>query len=301
MVVLFVLILLGTGFYTIEPHEVGVVLSLGKYTRTTNPGLHFKIPFGVERVIKVPVKRQLKQEFGFRTVQAGVKTTYSTRKFRDESLMLTGDLNTAEVEWTVQYRIKDPVQYLFHVREPDETLRDAVEAVMRSVVGDHSVTEVLTTGREEIADQVKVQLQELANTYQLGMSIQVVVLQDVNPPDPVKPSFNEVNQALQEKERMINEARAAYNQVIPRARGEAEETILKAQGYALDRVNRAQGEAERFLAIQREYNKAKEVTRQRIYLETMNQVLQGVKKKIIVDKDLDGLLPLLDLQGRTEQ
>lgn len=297
LTILLLLVLVSTGFYTVDPHEVGVVLTFGKYTRTTDPGLHFKVPFGVELVTKVPVKRQLKQEFGFRTLRAGTKTTYDSRRLKDESLMLTGDLNCAEVEWIVQYRISDPVAYLFKVRNPEETFRNASEAVMRAVVGDRSVSEVLTFGREEVAAEARNQLQDLCDSYDIGIQVQVVVLQDVNPPDPVKDSFNEVNQALQEKERMINEARSAYNKVIPRAQGRAQETILNAEGYALDRVNRAEGEADRFQSILAEYRKAKDVTRRRLYLESMTKVLKQVDQKIILDEDLDGLLPMLNLNG----
>ncbi len=297
LIVLLVMIFLGTGFYSIEPHETGVVLTFGKYTRITQPGLHFKVPFGVETVIKVPVKRQLKQEFGFRTLKAGVKTRYDSRKYENESLMLTGDLSCAEVEWIVQYRISDPVRFLFKARQPEETLRSASESAMRQIVGDRSVTEVLTTGREEVALAVRELLQSIVDSYELGINIQVVVLQDVNPPDPVKASFNEVNQAQQEKEQLINQARAAYNQVIPRARGEAAQTILNAEGYALNRVNRAQGEAARFISIYNEYRKAKSVTRQRMYLEMVTGVLPEVRNKVLIDDDLSGVLPLLNLSG----
>ncbi|MBL7033609.1 MAG: FtsH protease activity modulator HflK [Candidatus Delongbacteria bacterium] len=297
LIALLVLIFLSTSFYSIEPHETGVVLTFGKFTRITQPGLHFKIPFGVETVVKVPVKRQLKQEFGFRTLQAGVKTKYDSRKYQNESLMLTGDLSCADVEWIVQYRIDDPVLFLFKARQPEETLRWASESAMRQVVGDRSVTEVLTTGRAEVALEVTALLQDIVDSYQLGIGIQVVVLQDVNPPDAVKASFNEVNQALQEKEEMINQARSAYNQVIPRARGEAAETILNAEGYALNRVNRAQGEASRFISIYNEYRKAKSVTRQRLYLEMITTVLPEVRRKIVIDDDLSGVLPLLNLNG----
>ncbi len=297
LVTLIVLIFLGTGLYSIEPYETGVVLTFGKFTRITQPGLHIKIPFGVETVTKVPVKRQLKQEFGFRTLKAGVKTKYDSRRYQEESLMLTGDLSCADVEWIVQYRVSDPVQFLFRARQPEETLRDASESAMRQIVGDRSVTEVLTTGREEVALEVQTLLQDLVDSYQLGISIQVVVLQDVNPPDPVKASFNEVNQALQEKEEMINQARAAYNQVIPRASGEAAQTILNAEGYALNRINRAQGEATRFRSIYNEYRKAKDVTRRRLFLEMIGEVFPKVERQIIIDTDLSGVLPLLNLDA----
>jgi membrane protease subunit HflK len=282
-------------WFTIEPEEVGVVLQFGKYTRTVNPGLNFKLPFGIEQVYKVPVERQLKLEFGFRTAAAGVRTRFSSTKYQEESLMLTGDLNAAEVEWIVQFRISDPYKFLFRVRNAEQTFRDINEAVMREVVGDRTVDEVLTIGRQEVASTVIVKLQELCDQYELGIKVDQVVLQDVNPPEEVKPAFNEVNEAQQEREKLINQAKSEYNKVIPRARGEAERTIEKARGYALERVNNAAGEAAKFNAIFREYSKAKDVTRQRIYLETMNDVMQKVGRKLITDEEATGILPLFQL------
>jgi membrane protease subunit HflK len=292
-------LLLYTGVYQVKPEEVGVVLRLGKYNPpAAQPGLNFKIPFGIDRVYKVPVQRQLKEEFGFRTARAGVRTQYQTGNFEDESLMLTGDLNAAVVEWIVQYRISDPYQFLFRVRNVQETFRDMTEATMREIIGDRTVNEVLTVGRQEIEAVSEEKLQELCSQYETGITVDKVVLQDVNPPDFVKPSFNEVNQAQQEKEKLINQARAEYNQVIPRARGEAEETIQRAEGYALDRVNRAKGEAERFTALYAAYRKAPEVTRRRLYLETLGEILPQVGRKIIIDEEAKGFIPLLDLRGK---
>ncbi|MDH3744140.1 MAG: FtsH protease activity modulator HflK [Acidobacteriota bacterium] len=288
-------VLLFNSAYTIEPEEQGVILRFGKYTRTTDPGLHLKIPL-VEQIRKVPVQRQLKQEFGFRTVRAGVQSQASRRGFEIESNMLTGDLNAAVVEWVVQYRIDDAREFLFKVREVEETLADMSEAVMRQVVGNRTVDEVLTSGRQQVADLVEDRLQVLCDQYENGVKIEQVVLQDVNPPEPVKPSFNEVNQAEQEKETKINQAQQRYNEVIFRATGEAEQTISNAEGYALDRVNRAKGEAARFESVFSEYRKAPEVTRQRIYLETMNDILPKMGNKMILDGNLDGVLPLLNLQ-----
>lgn len=292
-----VLVILAFGsLYTVGPEEVGVVQRFGAYVRTTEPGLHAKLPLGIEKVSKVPVQRQLKEEFGFRTTEPGVRTEYSTAAFTGESLMLTGDLNAAVVEWVVQYRIVDPVKYLFRVRNVSDTLRDMSEAVMRAVVGDRTVNEVLTVGRQEISDLVEQQLQKLCDQYETGIQIDQVVLQDVNPPDPVKPSFNAVNEAQQEREKLINQAQSDYNKVIPRAKGQAEQTIEAAQGYALDRVNRAKGEAARFTAIYAEYRKAPEVTRRRLYLETMAKVLPAAGRKIVVDESVRGVLPLLNLE-----
>jgi modulator of FtsH protease HflK len=297
-------LLLAIGIFTsyaqVEPDEVGVILRLGRFVGTAEPGPHFRLPFWIDRMVKVPVQRQLKAEFGFRTERplgvSGVPADVGR-----ESLMLTGDLNVAVVEWIVQYKISDPFRYLFKVKNVEDMLRDIAEASMRAVVGDHSVNEVLTTGRQKVASEAKVLLQELANRYETGVDIQQVVLQDVNPPDDVKPSFNEVNQAVQEKERAINEAHAELNREIPRARGEAEEALRAAEGYAIERVNRAKGEADRFARIYEEYRKAPDVTRRRLYLETVSQVLQRAGQKVIIDESHKGVTPLLRLEGRHDE
>ena len=292
-----VLIVVFTSFYTVEPEEVGLVLRFGKFIRTADPGLHFKVPFGVESVQKVPVQRQWKEEFGFRTVKAGVRSQYATRPYAEEANMLTGDLNAAVVEWVVQYRVVDPYKFLFKVRSPGATFRGMSEAVMRSVVGDRTVNEVLTVGRAEVASEVQVALQGLCDQYEIGISVDQVVLQDVNPPDAVKSSFNEVNEAQQEREKLINQAQSEYNRVIPRAKGEAQQTIQEAEGYALMRVNEARGDSARFTALYDEYRKAPDITRTRIYLETMAQVLPHIEGKVIVDADLQNFLPLLNLDA----
>ncbi len=298
VLVLAALVTTAGAVYQIEPEEVGVVLRFGKYVRTSEPGLNFKIPF-VEQMERVPVQRQLKQEFGFRTTAAGIRTEYAGQQqaLADESVMLTGDLNVAVVEWIVQYRVDDPYEYLFKVRNLEDTFRAMNEAVMRETVGDRTVTEVVTVGRQEIETTVEDRLQTLTEQYQMGIAIDQVVLQDVNPPDPVKPSWDEVSQAQQQRDRLINEALAEYNAVIPRARGEAEQTILQAEGYALDRVNRAQGEATRFASIEEAYRVAPNVTRQRMYLETMQRILPAVGRKVFVAEGATGVLPLLSLDG----
>jgi len=295
VVVVILIILAFTSWFTIGAEEAGVILRLGKFNRTVNPGLHFKIPFGIEDVYKVPVQRQLKEEFGFRTLSAGIQSSYDSRSYSDESVMLTGDLNVAIVEWIVQYRIDDPYKYLFKVRNARSTLRDMTEASMREVIGDRSVAEILTIGRADVASTVQIELQKMANDYQTGLRIDQVVLQNVTPPDPVKPSFNEVNEAQQDREKLINQARSEYNKVIPRALGEAQQTIQEAEGYALNRINRAKGEASLFTAVFEEYNKAPDITRERIYLETMNQIIPKVGKKYIIDEGVSGILPLLNL------
>lgn len=286
-----------SSFFTVGPEEIGVVIRFGRFDRNVQPGLNFKMPF-VEQVFKVPVERQLKQEFGFRTASPGVETRYSARNFEGESLMLTGDLNLATVEWVVQYRINDPYKFLFKVRNPETTLRDISESAMRQVVGDRTVNEVLTIGRAEVATEVEVLTQRLMNEYDTGIKVEQIVLQDVNPPNPVKPSFNGVNEAQQEREKLINEALSEYNKIIPRAEGEAQQALQQAEGYAIDRVNRARGEAARFNDLYTEYVKAPEVTRKRIYLETIEDILPKIGTKVIVDQNGKNILPLLNLQTR---
>ena len=297
IVVVIVLLIVTLGsFFQIQPEEVGVITRFGKYTRTVDPGLNFKLPFA-ETVYKVPVERQQKLEFGFRTTDTrSLETGYSKSKTKDESLMLTGDLNLADVEWVVQYRIDNPYDYLFKVKSPISTLRDMSEAAMRRVVGDRTVNEVLTVGRTEIAHEVQRIIQSLSTEYSLGVKIDQVVLQDVNPPDAVKDAFNAVNRAQQERETLINEAKSAYNKVIPKAKGQAQATIQKAEGYATERINNAQGEVSRFNDLYTEYIKAPEVTRTRIYLETMNKVLPQLGNKIITDESGSNVLPLLQMQ-----
>ncbi|MCD6234794.1 MAG: FtsH protease activity modulator HflK [Candidatus Neomarinimicrobiota bacterium] len=295
VILVIVLLLLFTSWFTVGAEEVGVILRLGKFSRTVNPGLHFKIPFGVEQVFKVPVQRQLKEEFGFRTLSPGVRSTYDTRNYEDESVMLTGDLNVAVVEWTVQYRIDDPYKYLFRIRNARSALRDMTEATMREVIGNRTVAEILTIGRAEVASTVKVELQKMANSYETGFRIDQVVLQNVMPPEPVRSSFNEVNEAQQDREKLINQAKSEYNRVIPKAKGQAQQTIQEAEGYALNRVNSAKGHVAMFNAVFEEYRKAPDVTRQRIYLETMNEILPQLGKKYVIDEDVSGILPLLNL------
>ncbi|MEX1129384.1 MAG: FtsH protease activity modulator HflK [Vicinamibacterales bacterium] len=290
------LLVLANSLYQVQPEEVGVVLRLGRYVRTTEPGLAGKIPF-VEEVLKVPVQRQLKEEFGFRTGTPGVRTQYSAANFMPEAVMLTGDLNVAVVEWIVQYRVSDPYKYLFKVRNLTETFRAMNESVMREVVGDRTVTEVLTVGRQGIESRAEERLRALTQQYEMGITIEQVVLQDVNPPDPVKPSWDEVNQAQQQRDRMINDARAEYNKVIPRARGEAQQTVLEAEGYALNRVNRAQGESARFRSVHEAYRKAPDVTRRRLYLETMEKVIPATGSRLFLDQNAKGIVPLLPLEG----
>lgn len=295
------LIVLFTGFYRVGVDERGVVQRFGKYVRATEPGLHLKMPLGVERVTKVKVDYVYTEEFGFRTLRPGVRTEYARRGYLGESLMLTGDLNCAEVQWIIQFRVYDPVKFLFEVRDVKSTIRDISEAVMRQVVGDRSVNEVINK-RQEIAHQARMDMQVILDAYDTGIKLVTVEMQSVLPPEPVKAAFNEVNQALQEKEKMINQAREEYNKVIPLAKGEAEKAIKSAEGYALDRVNRAKGDAKRFIAIWKEYSRAKDVTRRRLYLETLQEVLPKLGKKYVIDPKQKELLPLLHLgrEGETK-
>ena len=296
VVVVIALVAVATSLYQVQPEEVGVVVRVGKYVRTTEPGLRMKIPF-VEEVFKIPVQRQLKEEFGFRTAEAGVRSTFADVDFNAEAMMLTGDLNVAVVEWIVQYRIADPYLYLFKVRNVPGTFRAMNEAVMRQVVGDRTVTEVLTIGRQAIETRAEELLRTLTQQYEMGLTIEQVVLQDVNPPDPVKPSWDEVNQAQQQRDQMINEAQAEYNAVIPRAAGEAQQAVLEAEGYSLNRVNRAEGESARFESVYAAYRRAPDVTRRRLHLETMARVMPRMGNKLFLDPDAQGVVPLLSLDA----
>jgi membrane protease subunit HflK len=297
------LAMLGLGawsaYYTVPSDSVAVVQRFGKYLKDVPPGLHFKLPLGIDTATIVPVKRQLKQEFGFAT--PGATDPYQSPLPRDatrETQMVTGDLNAALVEWVVQYRISNPVKFLFEVREPSETLRYVSESVMREVVGDRTVDEVITIGRQEIETEALTKMQALSTKYAMGISIDQVQLKNINPPQPVQDSFNEVNQAQQEKERLINEARRDYNKVIPLAEGEKDQRIREADGYRLKRINEAEGDAARFRALLAEYSKAPEVTRRRIYIETLQDVMPSIHSKIIVDEQTRSILPLLNLDSQ---
>jgi|TARA_R110002050_G_scaffold3782_4_gene19641 membrane protease subunit HflK len=285
-----------SSYYTVSAESVGVLQRFGHYHRVVEPGLHFKIPFGVDTVIQVPIKRQLKEEFGFGTPGATFKDQVgSKQQWALETTIVTGDLNTALVEWVIQFRIENAFDFLFKVRDPGEALRDISESVMREVVGDRTVDEVLTIGRQEIETNAQIQMQKVVNLYEMGLRIDQVQLKNVNPPKPVQASFDEVNEAQQERERMINVARGEYNKAVPRARGTADQNIQGAQGYAIQRVNEAQGDASKFDALLAEYIKAPKVTERRLYLETMAVILPNVEQKIILDAKAGNVLPLLNL------
>jgi membrane protease subunit HflK len=296
-VLLFVLAL--GSFYTVQPEEEAVVKRFGRTVGVVGPGLHFKLPLGIDRAYLVPTQRVLKEEFGFRTTGLQERTQYRKDSAVDiESLMLTGDLKVIDVEWVVQFSIADAERYLHAAREPIRALRDISEAVMRRIVGNSLGSDVLTEKRVQVATQARSEIQQIMQELNLGLHVRTVELQDVTPPDPVKPAFNEVNQAEQERERLINEAEKRRNQVIPKAEGEALQIIAEAQGYAAERVNRARGEAERFTAILTEYRKSPEVTRRRLYLEAVDKVLPKVEHVYVIDGDTSAPLPVLNLDAK---
>ena len=295
------LFLIWSTWFTVQPEETGVIQRFGAVNRTVGPGLHFKLPVGIERVRRVPTERILKEEFGFATaaMPIGEKTKYAGERkaFKEVSLMLTGDLNVIDVQWIVQYRIEDPVRYLFQVRESRQTIRDIAEAVMRRVVGNRLGSDVLTVGRVAVSTEVKTEMQKILQNYETGVRLVTVELQDVTPPDTVKPAFNDVNEARQDRERTINQAQEQANREIPKARGEATRTVTEAEGYAIERVNRANGEATRFTAVLEQYQRAPQVTRRRLYLESMAGILPQAKALYILDSDQQTLLPLLHLDS----
>jgi len=285
-------------YYTVGPESQGVVRRFGKYLQTVDPGLHFKMPFGIDVVTVLPTRRQLKLEFGFATPGYVTNPIQAGQEPDEERSMVTGDLNAALVEWVVQYRIEDPSQYLFDVRNPGETLRDLSEAAMREVVGDRTVDELITIGRQDIEVEALSRMQELSKRYHLGIRVDQVQLKNVNPPSQVQASFNEVNKAQQDRENAINIANGEYNNVVPKAKGEADQTIRAAEGYRFKRVNEAEGDVAAFSAVLQQYVKAPEITRTRLYLETMSEILPQTGQKIIVDESMRQLLPILPLSTK---
>lgn len=301
LIVLLVLVLLNS-YYIVEPQETGIVQRFGKYVYTTDAGLHFKIPFGIDTVQKVVTGRVLQREYGYRTTVPGVRSRFVEKGYEEEAKMLSGDLNVVDLQWTLQYKIQDPVDFLFRVQDVEGTLDDISESVVRRIVGNRYSDDVLTVGRASIAEKARSEIQEIMNSYETGLHIVAVQLQNANPPDPVRAAFNEVNEAQQERERMINDAQQAYNQKIPKALGEARQTVTQAEGYALERVNRSEGEARRFLEILSEYEKAPDVTRRRMYLEAMADLIGKVDSFYVMDEHYRNLLPLFDLnrQGKSD-
>jgi len=294
----FVFFSLWSTWFTVQPEETGIIQRFGAVHRTVGPGLHFKFPEGIETVRTVPTARVLKEEFGFRTTGvSGQRTQLDDRANKEVSLMLTGDLNGIDVKWIVQYRIEDPIRFLCWVRNTPQTIRDISESVMRRVVGNRLGSDVLTVARVAVSTEVKEEMQKILTEYEAGVRLVTVELQDVTPPDPVKPAFNEVNEARQDRERSINQAQEQSNREIPKARGEASRSISEAEGYALERVNRATGEATRFRAILDQYKNAPEVTRRRLYLEAVGAILPGAKSLYIVDSDQKAMVPWLSMES----
>ena len=285
-------------FYTIKPGEVGIVLRFGQYHRTTTPGLHFKIPY-VDEMTKVDVESVRKEEFGFRTRTPGA-AAYDRKGFDMEALMLTGDKDVIEVAWIVQYKVSDPVLFLYRVRDVAQIVRDASETVTRRIVGNMDFDYVLSN-REILAANARKELQDQLNRWESGVAVMTLQLLDINPPEQVKPAFNEVNIADQDMKRLVNEAEETYNRVIPKARGSAKQIVEEARGYAVERTNRANGETNRFKAIVKEYEGAEEVTRQRLYLEAMQEILPQVEQVYVVDGSQQNILPLLDLSRKVRK
>jgi membrane protease subunit HflK len=290
-----------SSMYEVDTEETGVVLRFGKFSSYSEPGLHFKLPFGIDQVYLVPTGRVLKEEFGYRAVNStSSRTAYTNRGLEEESLTLTGDLNVSDIEWIVQFQVADPFKYIFQIKEPIGTIRDISEAMVRKVIGNADVTQVLTTERAALASTIEQDLQATLNQYDIGVRIVTVKFQDVNPPDAVKDAFNEVNESEQQKESLIFQATEQFNREVPRARGEAKRVFQEAEGYKVERINKARGETNRFLALLTEYNKAPEVTRRRIYIETMEEILPRLDETYIMDDQNGGLLPFLPLRKSME-
>lgn len=296
LIIIFVIITGYTAFYTVKANEEAVILRFGRYVETVGSGLHTKVPYGIDKVLKGEVKRIYNEEFGFRTEQRGLlsnRAGYQYPDIKEEKLMLTGDLNCAEVHWVIRYKIKALEDYFFNVKNVQEIIRGVSQAVMRTLIGDRSIDEVLTIGRTEIEQKAKEDIQRILDSYHCGIDIQTVLLKGVDPPEPVKDAFNAVNQAIQIRDRIINEAEGQKNKILPAAEGKKEQVIKEAEGYRTRRVNEATGDIKAFLAVYEEYKKAEDVTRRRLFLETMAKIIPKCEKLYIIDKDLQGLLPML--------
>ncbi len=292
-----------TSFFTVEANEEAVILRLGKVNGVVGPGFHGKIPFGIDKVFKGAVKTVHQAEFGYRTIKAGVKSSFdrSSSQVVAEATMLTGDQNLVMVNWEIRYKIKKLQNYLFEVRDPIDTLRAVSEAVMRIEVGDRSVDEALTLERTQIENAVKSKMQVSLDRFKCGIHIVKVNLKNVDPPDAVKDAFNAVNRAVQVRNRIVNEAEGERNKKVPAARGQADRAIKEAEGYEIGRLNRARGETEAFLSVLEEYRKAEDITRRRLYLEAMGRALPKAGDFTIIDSDQGGVLKLLDLNSSGAQ
>ncbi|WP_025321716.1 FtsH protease activity modulator HflK [Deferrisoma camini] len=282
-----------TGFYIVNPDEVGVVKRFGRYSYTVGPGPHWRLPYPIESVLRPKVTKVRRVEVGFRTVAVGPPARY--QKVPAEALMLTGDENIVSTEFIVQYRVRDPVEFLFNVRDPEGAVRDAAEATMREVVGRHTVDDVLTEQKDKIQLEARDTLQRILDSYKTGVSVEYVKLQDVYPPSQVIDAFRDVASAREDRERLRNEAEAYANDVLPKARGEAKKIVNEAQAYRETQIKRAQGDAARFLALLKEYRRAREVTRKRLYLDAMRDILANAKLVLLEPQGASGVLPLLPL------
>jgi len=298
--VVLAIILLFSSFFVVDQKEEAVVLNFGKFSRMVGPGLHFKVPFGVEKNYNVPTQRILKEEFGFRTEKPGIVSTYSTGDYSSESIMLTGDLNIIDVEWIIQYQITDARAWLFNVQDQHKTIRDISQSVINMLVGDRTIFDVIGAERANIEVQGQEMMNQLYKSYGLGIRVTTVKLQNIVPPKgAVQDAFEDVNKAIQDRSRMINEGKEAYNQAIPRASGQAEQTIQEAQGYAIERVNKAKGDVARFSAVLGEYRKAPDVVRTRLYYEMYDSVFANADGTDLIDKSLKNFLPLKSVGGGT--
>jgi membrane protease subunit HflK len=295
-VIVFILIAGANSYFTVGPEETGVVLRFGQYSREVGPGLHFKLP-GIEQYQNVPTATVFKEEFGFRGIGAGVRSKFAEEGYQGESLMLTGDLDVIDVKWIVQYQIREPHKWLFQVADGRAAIRDLSEAVMRAIVGNRKGELVLTTERTQVASLAQSELQKLLNEYETGVKVITVKPQDVNPPGPVQPAFNQVNEATQQREKLINEADEIFLKQIARARGDAARITQEAEGYATEQVNRAEGEVTRFKKVLAAYKQAEEVTKRRFYLEAMQKVIRNARRVYVVDEDVKGILPFMNLTG----
>ncbi len=302
ILVIMVIIAAFSSFYMVDQKEEAVVLLLGEYNRITGPGLHFKLPFGIEQSYNVPTQRILKEEFGYRTEKAGINTIYSSRQYPEESLMLTGDLNIVDVQWVIQYRITDARNWLFNVENQQKTIRDISQSVINKLIGDRTIFDVIGSERANIEQKGQEMMNNIFSQYKLGMRINTIKLQDIVPPaGRVQDAFEDVNKAIQDRNRLINEGKEAYNKAIPRARGEAQKTIQESEGYAAEKVNKAKGDVSRFLAVYNEYRKNPQITRMRLYYEMFEELFKNKENTELIDKKLSNFVPFKSLQGSKDK
>ena len=296
LVIIVVIAALASNFYVVDATEQAVITRFGKYTTTVGPGLHFKLPFGIDKNYNIPVRVVQTEQFGFKTVKTGRYNQYQN-DITSESTMLTGDLNIVDVEWIIQYRIVDPRAWQFNVQEKTQTIRDISRSVINTLVGDRAILDVMSAERSTIELLSQDMMNENFAKLGLGINVIAVKLQNIVPPQGVQDAFEDVNKAIQDMNRFINEGKEAYNAEIPRARGEADRQVQVAQGYAAERVNKARGDVARFNAVYDEYRRSPRVTRERIYLETMDAILSGETKPTLIDGRLENVLPIKSLGG----